>query len=146
MKTNYRIAIALFIAVSVIILADAINNSSHSSASGAVAGRTGSPGDGGLTCAISGCHLPGPAPALMAGWITSNIPAGGYTPGNTYTITATATRPGHVRFGFQVSPQNITGTLLGTLIITNSTETQLVGANKYVTHKLAGTTGAGSKT
>src|SRR5204863_8988529 len=49
-------------------------------------------------------------------------------------------------FGFEISPQSITGTLLGTLMITNTTETQLVGANKYVTHKLAGTTGAGSKT
>jgi hypothetical protein len=146
MKTNYRIAIAIFLAVTVFIFVDAVNNFSLSSSSGAPAGRTGSPGDGNLTCAVSGCHLPGPTPATMAGWITSNIPASGYVPGNTYTITATATRPNHVRFGFEVSPQSITGTLLGTLIITNTTETQLVGANKYVTHKLAGTTGAGSKT
>jgi hypothetical protein len=82
----------------------------------------------------------------MSGWITSNIPASGYVPGNTYNITATATRAGHVRFGFEVSPQSPTGVLLGTLIVTNTTETQLVGANKYITHKLAGTTGSGSKT
>src|SRR6185436_7418712 len=45
-----------------------------------------------------------------------------------------------------VSPQSITGILLGTLIITNTVETQLVGANKYVTHKFAGTSGSGSRT
>lgn len=147
MKTNYRIAIALFVAVAIIIFVDALNNTSVSNNGGAPAGRTGSPGDGGLTCAISGCHLPGPAPSVMAGWITSNIPASGYVPGSTYTITATATRPGHVEFGFEISPQNAVGTLLGTLVVTNITEMQLVGANKYITHKLAGTSGpTGSKT
>src|SRR5712671_3368866 len=145
MKANYKIAVALFMAVVTFILIDAVNNFSRSSSGGAPAGRTGSPGDGGLTCAISGCHV-GPTPATMSGWITSNIPASGYVPGNTYSITATATRAGHVRFGFEVSPQSPTGVLLGTLIVTNTTETQLVGANKYITHKLAGTTGSGSKT
>lgn len=146
MKTNYRIAIALFVAVAAIIFVDSLSNVSLSSSSGAPAGRTGSPGDGGLTCAISGCHLPGPTPAVMAGWITSNVPASGYVPGNTYTITATATRAGHVRFGFEISPQNNIGTLLGSLIITNTTETQIV-STKYVTHKLAGTSApSGTKT
>src|SRR5689334_114569 len=126
MKTNYRIAIAVFSAVLLFILIDAVNNSSHSSSGGAPAGRTGSPGDGNLTCALSGCHLPGPTPATMTGWITSNVPASGYVPGNTYTITATATRPNHVRFGFEISPQNSIGTLLGSLLITNTTETQIV--------------------
>ena len=147
MKTNYKIPVVLFFVAVALIFIDALNNPTISNNAGAPAGRTGSPGDGGLTCAISGCHLPGPTPATMAGWITSNIPGTGYVPGSTYTITATATRPGHVEFGFEISPQNNAGTLLGTLVVTNSTETQLVGANKYITHKLAGTSGpSGTKT
>ena len=143
MKVNHRIVISFFVVAAAFILIDAFNNQSISNNGGAPAGRTGSPGDGGLTCAISGCHLPGPAPAAMAGWITSNIPGTGYVPGSTYTITATATRPGHVEFGFEISPQNAIGTLLGTLVVTNTIEMQLVGANKYITHKLAGTSAPG---
>lgn len=102
-------------------------------------GHTGSPGDGGVTCNTTGCHT-GSATTVAAGWITSTVPVGGYVPGQTYTITATATAAGRDRFGFQISPQSPSGTYLGTLIVTDPTNTQIV-STKYIEHKSAGTIG-----
>ncbi len=92
---------------------------------GAPAGYTGSPGDG-MDC--HNCH--GGSASTAADWITSNIPAQGYTPGTTYTITVTVTGSGNK--GFEVSPQNATGTLLGTLAAGSGNHT--TGSGKYVTH------------
>ena len=78
----------------------------------------------------------------MGDVITSNIPSEGYTPGTKYTITATTkSSPTRNMFGFQISPQSVTGTLLGTITITNSTQTQVTGGGKYVTHRQAGING-----
>lgn len=102
---------------------------------------SGSPADG-KTC--TSCHA-GTA-TTKAGLITSNAGPGGYDPGKTYTITATVSYAGRSKFGFEVSPQSQAGALQGTMVVTNSTATQLVGSNKYITHKSAGTTGTDSKT
>jgi hypothetical protein len=93
--------------------------------SGAPAGYTGSPGDG-HNC--TSCH--GGSQSTVSGWITSDIPADGYTPGTNYTITVTVSGSGQK--GFEVSPQDGTGTLLGTL--TAGTGNHLTGSGKYVTH------------
>ncbi len=100
---------------------------------GAPPAKTGSPGDGGL---CTECH--GGSGSTTAGLITSNIPTGGYVPGTTYTITATNPLSGTAKMGFEVSPQNISGTQLGTLIA--GPGNQLVGSDKYVTHLLANNT------
>ena len=137
MKKNL---LAVFSAVIVILILSLFSQNAFTNSGGAPAGLTGSPGDGGLTCNLSGCHT-GLATTPVAGWITSNVPGTGYVPGQTYTITATATQAACVRFGFQISPQSITGTYLGTLVVTNSTTTQIVGT-KYIEQKTAGTTGS----
>ncbi len=112
-------------------------------AGGAVAGYCGDPAGGSLTCTV--CHS-GPPATPISGLITSDIPAGGYTPNTTYTITATILRAGHSRFGFGISPQNASGAFIGTLVNTNA-ETQLTGTgNNYITHAFDGTSGTGSKT
>jgi hypothetical protein len=103
------------------------------SPNGAPPAKTGSPGDG-SNC--TECH--GGTATTTAGLITSNIPSGGYVPGTTYQITATNTLTGAGKYGFEVSPQNTAGTLLGTLIAGSGS--QLVGSNKYVTHLSASTT------
>ena len=90
-------------------------------------GRTGSPGDGGKTCATGGCHN-GPVQDVN-GILSSNIPAEGYTPGATYTITVTLDQSG--KKGFVVSPQKADGTLVGAL--TAGTGNQRIGG-KYITH------------
>lgn len=92
--------------------------------SGSPAGYTGSPGDTGNTCA--NCH--GGSAQTATGWITSNVPAAGYTAGTAYQITVTVTGSG--KKGFEVSPQTISGALVGTL--TAGTGTKIVGS-KYVT-------------
>ena len=93
--------------------------------SGALPGHTGSPGDN-KDC--TACH-PGTASAI-SGVFSSNIPGSGYLPGESYTITVTTSGSG--RKGFQVSPQNVSGDLLGTLAA--GAGNKLVGNNKYVTH------------
>lgn len=108
---------------------------------GAPNGVCGDPMGGGVTCHTAGCHSSGPAPVTQTGWITSNVSSAGYTPGATYTLVATATRSGHTKFGFEVSPQSTSGTALGTLVISDATNTQLTSTMHYVTHTLAGTTG-----
>lgn len=93
-------------------------------------GRTGSPGDEGKTCVTSGCHSGGPTDAT--GIITSNIPAEGYTPGTSYTITVTVDGSG--KKGLCVSPQKTDGTVMGAL--TAGMGNQVTGAG-YITHTSA---------
>ncbi|MEI6434198.1 MAG: choice-of-anchor V domain-containing protein [Bacteroidota bacterium] len=97
---------------------------------GAPAGYTGSPGDG-QHCVS--CH--NGSAATVSGWITSNIPTQGYTPGIVYTITVTVSGTG--KKGFEVSPQNPSGVQLG--ILAAGTGNHLVsGGTKYVTQNSAG--------
>lgn len=113
--------------------------------SGAPSGRTGSPGDGGWHCATSGCHAnsPGTPSGVELIALTSDVPASGYIPGNTYAFTATMTDSTVSKFGFQISPQNVAGDILGTLIA--GPETGLVGLGGYVTHTFENTLGDGMR-
>ena len=141
MKKIYFFFVCLIV-VAASLLFD--NTSTHSRAAGAPESASGSPSDG-VTCARSGCHA-GTA-AAQDNMITSNIPAAGYIPGNTYTITVSIAQTGISRFGFSISPQSSAGSVLGTMVITNATETQLKNVgHQYVTHKTAGNSGTGSKT
>jgi hypothetical protein len=98
---------------------------------GAPAGYTGSPGDG-QDC--HNCH--GGSSSAITGVLTSNIPAQGYTPGSTYTSTITVSGSG--KKGFELSPQNASGTQLGTMAAGSGSK--LVGGTKYVTQNSAVTT------
>jgi len=57
----------------------------------------------------------------------------GYVPGTTYTITATVSAVGHNRFGFEITPQDLSGNLLGTMNDLNN-ETTFQQAGVYITH------------
>lgn len=92
---------------------------------GAPSGYSGSPGDG-KSC--TQCH--GGSASNVTGWITTNIPPQGYSAGNTYTVTVTFSGSGGK--GFEVSPQNVAGVQLGTLVA--GTGSKLVGGTKYCTH------------
>ncbi|MEI7661797.1 MAG: choice-of-anchor V domain-containing protein [Bacteroidota bacterium] len=96
--------------------------------SGAPAGYTNSPADG-QNCT----HCMGGSASAVTGWVTSDVPATGYLPGGTYTITVTATGSG--KKGFEVSPQDLTGNLVGTLVAGSGNK--LTGSGKYVTHSAA---------
>jgi hypothetical protein len=133
---------SLMLIVSLLIIAVSGNNV-YSDDNGAPAMVSGSPFDG-QTCAKSTCHT-GNAVTVTPGIINSNIPASGYVAGSIYTITATLSQTGNQCWGFEISPQTPSGVLLGTPIITNATTTKVVSL-KWVTHKLAGTTGTDTKT
>lgn len=109
-----------------------------SNSSGSPAGRTGSPGDNGATCTT--CHA-GTASPSGTQVISSNIPASGYIAGQTYTITATVSQSGINEFGFQISPQNTSGALMGTIINTSPSQTQILNS-KYITHTSGGIAGS----
>jgi hypothetical protein len=98
---------------------------------GAPAGMTGSPGDGN-NC--TSCH--GGTATTSTNWITSNIPVGGYIAGQTYQITATNSLTGSGKYGFEISPQNSSGTLLGTMALGANCKFA-DGNSKYITHSNA---------
>jgi hypothetical protein len=114
-----------------VILMAGFGGSDLKNSSGAPAKNTNSPGDG-QNCT----HCMGGTAVAVTGWITSDIPVTGYLPGGTYTINVTATGTG--KKGYEVSPQDLAGNLIGTL--TAGTGSKLVGTNKYVTHSSVATT------
>ncbi len=118
------------------------STSTYSNPSGAPERCSGSPGDG-ETCANSNCHN-GTASA-RDGMITSDIPTSGYIPGTLYTITVSITQSGVTRWGFALSPQTQAGNVIGTLAVSNTTQTQLKSSGNYITHKTAGNSGSGTK-
>ena len=138
MKKNLLILISAGLVIALCSTTSSVNSSS----SGAPQGKANDPASGSANC--TGCHSGTDTSATTQASITSTIPTAGYTPGATYTITANVNFAGRSKFGFQVSPQNAAGTLLGTLINT-SAQTKLVGAAKYVTHTTAGNSGTNTK-
>lgn len=135
-----RIVFSLFAIAAGVILLESFVPLKVMRRDGTDPGYTGSPGDGYKSCTT--CH--GGVATPKDGWITSNIPAEGYTPGQTYTIRATNTAMGSTRFGFEVSPQKLNGDLMGTMIITDTLRTKLVGDDKYITYKADGVDGVDS--
>lgn len=130
MKTLYKILVALALPVLLI---------TYSFSGGSPGGQSGSPIDG-SDC--TSCHTGGSA-NQEEGWITSNIPAEGYMPGATYTITAIGTHNGVAKFGFELTAEN-TGSKIGTLAVTEASRTQLTNGNQAITHTAGGTTPSGS--
>ncbi|MCX6291204.1 MAG: T9SS type A sorting domain-containing protein [Bacteroidetes bacterium] len=128
--------------ITMIAVALTIGVVAFTSPGGAPANKAGTPA---YPSTCTSCHSGG-SNAMQAGWITSNVPASGYVAGTTYTITCTATYSGRSVFGFEVSPQNAAGTVLGTLIVTNSAQTQSISTGKYMTHTAGGISGSNSKT
>ena len=145
-----KVVIGIITIVIIFVAFGYVTQSAHGNGSGAPAGRTGSPGDGGASqsCSRSGCHTGGSNPVTGSAnaSITSTIPTTGYVPGQTYTVTGFVQGTSLVEFGFEISPQNTAGTQYGTLVVTDANATQLVGTNKYITHKAAGTAGTGNRT
>ncbi len=112
----------------------------YSYSGGSPGGKTGSVGDEANTC--TDCHTG--TSAGQIGWISSNIPEAGYTPGETYSITATGTHEGVVKFGFELTAENVGGDKLGGFMITDADRTKFTNANNAVTHTQAGNAPNGS--
>lgn len=105
----------------------------YSFSGGSPGGRTGSPMDV-ESCTF--CHAG--ASTSADGWISSDIPSQGFTPGETYLITLNAADADAVRFGFELTAEN-GDSKIGAFAITDAARTQLKNPTNSVTHTVAGT-------
>lgn len=137
-----KIIFTLLIITAGFILLESFGTKGLGKKDGTEPGYTGSPGDTLKNC--TACH--GGKAYNEVGWIKSNIPESGYIPGAKYRIEATGYGVTHNRFGFLISPQAINGNLLGTLELTDTVKTKLVGNNKYITYTQYGVDGLDSAT
>jgi len=103
--------------------------------SGSPGGKTGSTADGTL---CTQCH--GGSSIIVNNWISTNIPDSGYIAGETYSITATGTHTGVVKFGFELTAEDNSGSKKGSFVNTNATQTKFTNNNSAVTHKSSGNT------
>jgi hypothetical protein len=113
-----------------------------------ITGQAASPSE--TTCTRSGCHN---SFALNSGTgsivISHNIPATGYVPGQTYSISVTVAKSGVPLFGFDFEALKSSNTTAGTLIVTSSTTTQVAtstNGRQNITHKTNGGFTSGTHT
>ncbi|WP_299013898.1 choice-of-anchor V domain-containing protein [uncultured Polaribacter sp.] len=95
-------------------------------------GRSGSPGDGGNTCAQ--CHNGGNLNASVE--ITTNIPVTGYLLNTDYTINVNTTSDSNTH-GFQIAAENSGANKIGTFVAGDGSRV----ANNRVTHSRPSNTG-----
>ena len=131
-----KVLLSLVVALGLVVLL----TSELAYSGGSSGAKTGSPGDNNINC--TQCH--GGTASTVTGWVTSTIPAGGYVPGETYTVTVTGTHTGVSKFGFEATAENSQNDKTGTLSITNSTETRLIMKDHAITHTSGGTTPSGA--
>jgi hypothetical protein len=113
------------------VLIMAVSTNIFSYPGGAPPGKTNSPADA-SNC--TSCHDEATV-RKIENRITSDAVNNMYTPGQTYTLTSKMSGVETVkRIGFEASPQNASGKLLGTLIASDAVRTKLVGDGKYITH------------
>lgn len=103
-------------------------------------GRTGqysgSPGDNGVNC--SSCHSG--TPSTITNVITSNIPASGYDPGVTYSLTVSISHPNNNTFGFQLTAEDSADNKAGGFGAPNNS-LQVINGGNAVTHTASGNSG-----
>jgi hypothetical protein len=124
MKKYYSLLFPAFLAAVLVVLSG-FGGGDLKSSGGAPPGYTNSPFDN-KNCS----HCMGGTATPVSGWITSTIPSSGYVLGQTYNIIVSGT--GTSKKGFQLSPQDPSGALIG--VLTPVGNTKLVGFGKYITH------------
>ena len=105
-----------------------------SNSNGVSASRSGSPGDGNISCAS--CHSGGNFNASAE--ITTNIPDTGYLLNTDYTISINTTS-NSTAHGFQLTAENNSNQKIGTF--SSGSGSRTVNNNKAVTHSSVSTTG-----
>lgn len=143
MKKNVFVTIGLTSVFAVaIFVATSLSTSGHyavyANSMGSPGGKTNSPGDG-ASCVQ--CHTQTFAPSAT---VTISAPAlaGGYVPGQTYTINAAISGTSSSKIGFEVTAErDLNDAKIGTIIITDPTRTTTVNSGNAITHNsAAGTT------
>ena len=141
-NTLSTLALTAVFVVSIFIISsisDFGTTSAYAFSNGSPGGRANSIGDNSNCTA---CHSGTINSGSATSGITSDIPASGYVPGQTYTITMSVGALTINKFGFEVTAEDVANTKVGTFIITDFPRTKFVNSNKAVSHKLSGTTNA----
>ena len=107
MKKNILSTLVLTAVFAVVIigtttLTESGTMSAYANTGGSPGGRTGSPGDNSNCTA---CHSGTINSGLGVASIASTIPASGYVPGQTYTITSTISQNLINKFGFEIASE-----------------------------------------
>lgn len=140
MKKTFTILFML--AATGLFFIDTENNSVTANTSGSQGGYSGSLSDG-RTCGTNGgCHGGG---ATNLSMITTDIPATGWVPNTTYSVTVTVSQAGINKFGFEWAAEDASGTdqgfALGSSDVQNITSGNGAG---HVTHVSSSTSGTGT--
>ncbi len=121
------------LAAAVLVVVVALPNTAFTNSSGAPAGRTGAPPEGGQTCNTSGCHA-GSGVNSGGGSITISGPTS-YSPSQVVNLSITVAQDGAQRIGFQVSVVDASNMNVGTLQIVDAANTRFASNNpSYITH------------
>jgi len=108
----------------------------YASSGGSPGGQTNSPTDG-SNC--TSCHSGTLNSGNGTSVITSDIPTGGYVPGQTYTITGAIGEASINKFGFEITVERTSDNAkTGTIILTDATRTAFTNSNNSVTHTSSG--------
>lgn len=139
MKKNVFVTIGLTSVFIVAIfvgsfLSTSDNYTAYATSSGSPGGKTDSPGDG-ASCVQ--CHTQTIAPSATV-IISAPSLAGGYVPGQTYTINAAISGTSSSKIGFEVTAErDLNDAKIGTIIITDPTRTITVNSGNAITHNSA---------
>lgn len=143
MLKKHHLAVLAFLAALLGIAATDSINGVHNASQPPTA-RTNAPGE--TTC--TGCHTgtlnSGPGSLSLTG-----LPAGGYIPGQVYTLTASVNATAS-KYGFEITALRTTNAMAGSFALTSPTTTSLGtatvsgGSRSYVGHKTANTTSSWS--
>ncbi|MDP3929729.1 MAG: choice-of-anchor V domain-containing protein [Bacteroidota bacterium] len=115
----------------------AISTVTFTNQSSAPSGNTGAPSDGNCTGCHSGTAInSGTAHASIT---LSGLPAGGYAPGATYTLTFSAQSAATTKNGFQVTALSATNAMAGSFTAGTGNQSQIGSGRSYIGHTSAGT-------
>ena len=120
---------------------------SHTNSTGAPVGFSGSISDAQSTC--QSCHTLTSEDVFSNAQIiiNSELEDGDhYNLGESFYIAITANSFGVNKFGFQACMENELGEKVGTLVLSETTQTQLIADGDYITHTSLGTAGSGVQT
>jgi hypothetical protein len=130
-----NISLTLFFVIAIILVSSKLNEGTYSvyaNSNASPGAKTNSPGDGN-SCVQ--CHSGTLNPGSAAVSISSAGLTNGYTPGQTYTITAGISGTSSSRIGFEVTAErDLNNAKIGTIVITDATRTIATNAGNAITH------------
>ena len=120
---------------------------SYTNSTGAPAGSSGSFSDGQTSC--QSCHTVSMDSFSLESLVSISTDLEGndyYNLGQSYYFAITASSLGIYEFGFQACFENELGEKVGSLVLADDIETQLLESGNYITHTILGSNASGVKT